>query len=465
MAIKAKKQAYKRKDCGDTNTSALTEKKKKRAYRRNDCIIGTDTPAVMEKKKSAYRRKKCLPHDLIVEEILTRLPVTSLLKSVRVSKLWYNSIHNDHKHLTYSHFLQSQKQPQVIFSLLNVRSGFQPNTDDTSYACHFFKFTAGNYSYDHVLRFDKFRNALTHPHMWELVGYCNGLPCMAEVGHYSTRYMILDPNRDDFLYIFYPASVGICTPNAHIICHGFGFDPSANEYKLASIFRTAENELNFVVFTLGTKSWRNITAVTTPMSAHGGRPIIKLRSPTGSDKSAIFCATSSSRSSGCLVWKIIATLGGAGTNHIQHDVNNEMEMLLLFNLHDEKFQFIQLPAKSTTDEQKKNLLVDYPHLLEFKGSPCIARIEKLPGNISDYPHRCRDDHQGSSNCCCCCCKVHLYVLKDKVEQAWVKEESFDVCVNSTPRFLRELGTLAPDPCCFCFGSTTTPPTRIFSFSD
>ncbi|XP_026440899.1 uncharacterized protein LOC113339897 [Papaver somniferum] len=128
-----------------------------------------------------------------------------------------------------------------------------------------------------------------------------------------------------------------------------------------------------------------------------------------------------------------------------------------------KFEFIQLPAKSTIDKQK-NSLVDYPHLLEFKGSPCIARIEKISGNGSDYPHRCRDDHQGSSNCCCCC-KVHLYVLKDKVKQAWIKEESFDVCVNSSPRFLRELGTLAPDPCCFCLSSTTTPPTHIFSFSD
>ncbi|RZC90524.1 hypothetical protein C5167_029657 [Papaver somniferum] len=199
-----------------------------------------------------------------------------------------------------------------------------------------------------------------------------------------------------------------------------------------------------------------------------GRHITKIRVPTGSDKSAIFC-TSSSSSSGCLAWKVIVPLGGAGSNSIQHEDsnavnNNEMEMLLSFNLHDEKFQFIQLPAKRTTDEQKKNLLVDYPHLLEFKGSPCIARIEKVSANGSDYSHRFRVDHQ-SISCCCCCCKVHLYRLKDNVNQVWVNEESFGVRINSTRAWKGEVGHLAPEPCCFCFGSTTTPPTRICSFSD
>ncbi|RZC59856.1 hypothetical protein C5167_007160 [Papaver somniferum] len=333
-----------------------------------------------------------------MEEILTRVPVPTLLISVLVSKLWYNSIHNDHKRLTYSHFLQSQKQPQVILRLSNVRAAVDTKTGDANYGCHFFKITTGLYSHDNVLRFEKFRTTLTQPYIWELVGYCNGLPCMAQV-----------------------ASIGKLSSNAHIVCHGFGFDSLANEYKL-------------------------------------------IRAPTRSDKSGIFCTTSN----GCLVWKIITTLGGAGSNSIQHDnsnaVNNEMEMLMSFNLHDEEFQFIHLPTKSATDEQQKHLLVYYPHLLEFKGSPCVARIEKSLGNGSDYPHRCRDDDHGSSSCCCCC-KVHLYILKDKVKQMWVKEEGFDVRTSSTSTWLGHLGHLAPDPCCFCFGSTTTPPTRIFSFSD
>ncbi|XP_026427489.1 uncharacterized protein LOC113323404 [Papaver somniferum] len=294
-----------------------------------------------------------------------------------------------------------------------------------------------------------------------MVGYCHGLPCIAAMDRYltATASMISDPNRKDFLLI-YPAV------SAPIIYHGFGFDRSANKYKLVSIFRTSQIELNFVVYTLGTKSWRNITATSTPISGLGGGPVTNIRAPPDSDKSAIYCAPSI----GCLVWKIIATLGGAGSNDIEHDnsnaVSNEMEMLLLFNLHNEKFQFIQLPANITTGEQQNHLLVDYPHLLEFKGSPCIALVEKISGNGIVYPHRCCGDHQGSGGscccCCCCCCKVHLYVLKDNVKQVWVKEESFDVRISSTPTCSRKL---APEPCCFCFSSTTTPPTRIYSFSD
>ncbi|XP_026441095.1 uncharacterized protein LOC113340086 isoform X2 [Papaver somniferum] len=401
-----KKRTYKRKDCRgdmpavkkkriDTNTSTAIENKRK------DCH-GTDTPTVTEKNKRAYRRKKYLPHDLIMEEILTKLPVPTLLTSVLVSRLWDDD--------------GVVQKPQ--------------------YGCHFFRFDTEMFKGKrNILQFDRFRGRALGRGIFEM-------------GRFS-------------LYLSSSQSWERHLQNPHHLPR-LWVDPSANEYKLVSIFCTPQKELNLLVFTLGTKSWRNVTATTTPVL---GRPVLKIRVPTGSDKSAIFCTTSSS-SSGYLVWKILVTLGGAGSHHIQPDnsnvVNNEIEMLLSFNLHDDKICFIQLPAKRTTEEQQKHLLVDYPHILEFMGSPCIARIEKRSGKGSDYPHIFRDGHQGigsSNSCCCCCCKVHLYVLKDKVKQVWVKEESFEVCTNSTPNYV------TPDPCCFCFGSTTTtPPTRIFSFS-
>ncbi|RZC91392.1 hypothetical protein C5167_027455 [Papaver somniferum] len=309
-----KKRTYKRKDCRgdmpavkkkriDTNTSTAIENKRK------DCH-GTDTPTVTEKNKRAYRRKKYLPHDLIMEEILTKLPVPTLLTSVL-------------------------KRPKVILSLLNVRDD-DGVVQKPQYGCHFFRFDT-----------EMFKGKI-------------------------------------FSVSFIQPKLGKASP-----------EPASSATAL-------------------------------------GRPVLKIRVPTGSDKSAIFCTTSSS-SSGYLVWKILVTLGGAGSHHIQPDnsnvVNNEIEMLLSFNLHDDKICFIQLPAKRTTEEQQKHLLVDYPHILEFMGSPCIARIEKRSGKGSDYPHIFRDGHQGigsSNSCCCCCCKVHLYVLKDKVKQVWVKEESFEI---------------------------------------
>ncbi|XP_026423245.1 uncharacterized protein LOC113319187 [Papaver somniferum] len=183
-----------------------------------------------------------------------------------------------------------------------------------------------------------------------------------------------------------------------------------------------------------------------PVSYHG-HPIIRLKAATSSDKSAIFCNSSS----GCLVWKIVATMareGGDEHNNV-NDNNNEMEieMLLLFNLHDEKFQFIRLPTKSPADEQQKQLLVDYPHLLEFKGYPCIASLEKGFGNGSDdYCHRrCRDHHDSTS-----CCKVHMYILKDNVKQVWVKQESLDV--RMTSHGMSYIGIRTLDPAVFALAA-------------
>ncbi|XP_026426531.1 uncharacterized protein LOC113322616 [Papaver somniferum] len=265
-----------------------------------------------------------------------------------------------------------------------------------------------------------------------------------------------------------------CTPivkqrrnNAQIICHGFGFDSLANEYKLVSVYRTSQKELNLIVFTLGTKSWRDVTAASTPISVHG-LPITRVRAATGKDKQAIFC---SNYGGGCLVWKITVGKGGGGGGGRggggAEGNNNEMEMLLLFNLHDEKFQFIQVQSKGTTGEEQKQSLFDYPHPLEFKGYPCIARIEKSSGNNGSDCYNPVRHHRHGSGSCCCCCKVHLYIFKDNVKQVWVKEESLDVCVKPLhhDEYWPIISHQAPDPCCFCFGSTTTPPTRIFSFSD
>ncbi|KAI3840959.1 hypothetical protein MKW92_031362, partial [Papaver armeniacum] len=68
-------------DLTTNTTMAVMEMKQKTAHKRKDCGGDTtNTTTVMEiKKKRAYRRKKYLPHDLIVEEILTRLPVPTLL--------------------------------------------------------------------------------------------------------------------------------------------------------------------------------------------------------------------------------------------------------------------------------------------------------------------------------------------------------------------------------------------------
>lgn len=73
-------------------------------------------------------------------------------------------------------------------------------------------------------------------------------------------------------------------------------------------------------------------------------------------------------------------------------------------------------------------------------------------------HNCNDQ---SNSCCCCGFIVPLYILKDKVKQAWIKGETLSLQI-------KELDFL-PAPLCCYFDTTTataiTPPTRIMSFSD
>lgn len=66
--------------------------------RKTTSSITASTSTVI-KKKRVYRKRKHIHHDLIMEQILTKVPVKDLLRCVTVSKSWYNSIHND-KRLT-----------------------------------------------------------------------------------------------------------------------------------------------------------------------------------------------------------------------------------------------------------------------------------------------------------------------------------------------------------------------------
>ncbi|XP_026386885.1 uncharacterized protein LOC113282154 [Papaver somniferum] len=131
-------------------------------------------------------------------------------------------------------------------------------------------------------------------------------------------------------------------------------------------------------------------------------------------------------------------------------------MLLSIDLHKEKIRFVQLPAECTLTAANERQYLAVDHLLEFKGYPCIARSERIIiSNNDHYGHRC--NYQ--TGVCCCCCKVHMYVLKDKEKQIWIREENFDVQIKSQEGFLQY-------PLCWYFdASAATTPTRILAFSD
>ncbi|XP_026455798.1 uncharacterized protein LOC113356793 [Papaver somniferum] len=198
-----------------------------------------------------------------------------------------------------------------------------------------------------------------------------------------------------------------------------------------------------MVYTLGTCSWRK--ADSSPLVAGADSSGIGM----SFSRSAIFVG-------GFLFWRIF-------TRGVDNGEETR-EMLLLFDLHDENFQFVRIPAECalmTTAERMQ--VVD--HLLVIKGSPCVVVFEKLL--LTNGHHVNHHQQQRNSPlcccCCCCCCKIHLYVLKDIVKQVWVKE-TIDVCTTTFSSL--SSSWLSPAKfCCCCLDGTASPPTRILSAFD
>ncbi|XP_026433658.1 uncharacterized protein LOC113331114 [Papaver somniferum] len=257
--------------------------------------------------------------------------------------------------------------------------------------------------------------------------------------------VVVNPTRSQTLTFSYVTPTG----GYIYLCHGFGFDSLSQVYKAVIVFNSKDNEeFLCMIITLGTCSWRNVVTKTSEMSPPPGSSSpfpsrMVTRVSRSFCRSATFCG-------GDLLWRT--------TNEVDNDC--EIEMLLSFDLHREKIHFIRLPAECTLTPATMNAhqYLGVDHLLEFKGYPCIARSEKIMLSNSDHcGHHC--GYQSNFGCCCCC-KVHMYILKDKLNQVWVREETFDVQIKG------QEGLLTGPLCCY-FDSTSavTPPTHILTLSD
>ncbi|RZC51145.1 hypothetical protein C5167_019567 [Papaver somniferum] len=436
--------------------------------------------------------KNLVPEELMVDNVLTRLPAWALVRCGYVSKLWCNSIFNDTKFAARHFALQENKN--LVFNLLNV------DIDGGKGVCIFN--LQDNYKgrdYDDSVFIDiRLLMGINFSKATELVGYCNGLACLRTGGDKGCGGMdVLNPVRGEALVLNYL----IPRTGTEYLCHGFGFDSLSKEYKVVIIYTTRRmNTLNFqeeeeqvfvcMIITLGTNSWRTKVTRNSDISPPPGSSPFPKRMVTKAwkkdQRSATLCG-------GDLFWRITnykhgiiindtgvgningdpndmggggdyingVPNGGGNINGVPNDNNNEIEeMLLSFDIHNEKIQFIRLPTRQTTtmSTDRHHITLDH-HLLEFKGYPCVARSEKILVNNKYHHHRRRNCDTDKGNFCCCIFKVHLYILEDKVKQVWVKESRFMITLKKE--------ALLPPPYSSFFEATTTttPPTRILGLSD
>ncbi|XP_065862813.1 F-box/kelch-repeat protein At3g23880-like [Euphorbia lathyris] len=187
---------------------------------------------------------ECLPAE-VVESILWRLPVESIIKCRCVCKSWYSLISTAN---FISNHLRNNNNTQTVLH--------QRKIYDKSEGCLLF-FDNQNY----------FRAMLLHlPHparLIRIVESCNGLICFSIGRNYVNdndivKFVVCNPSIAHFLTISLPQYM-VC-PVAYNWCiFGFGFDERSRDYKIL-VIRTHGLVGNGIIYSLNSNSWSAITS-------------------------------------------------------------------------------------------------------------------------------------------------------------------------------------------------------------
>ncbi|KAI3893256.1 hypothetical protein MKX03_019091 [Papaver bracteatum] len=309
-----------------------------------------------------------LPIELILE-FLSRLPIKSLMRLSCTSKYLHNSI-NQNPHFARSHLINhSQKNPYLVLYVNCITAENPPKLYKNLF---------------HPWDVHSDRNDNHDVNVRNFLGYCNGLICFAKLFGKTAFVDVWNFTTNELLRIIPP------TVRISLLSRGFGFDSLNN--KLVFMFNTGS--CRCLVYTFGSKScWKDFDVPEKKATSVQGTFI-----PYGGG--------------GALFW-----------------MTWDPGMILMFDLHQDKFQYIRMPLERIEYRTRKGLF-------ECKGFLGVAILIR----------------SGSSTTLE---KVHLKIYKDN--QAWVKE-TFDISPYSIPfsgnfRFISSSDQVLlywMDPNCFQF---------------
>ena len=182
-----------------------------------------------------------LPHDLVVEEILTRLPGKSLMRFKSVSKLWCSII--DDPRFCQAHRARSRARPTLLLVC--------PNIDDKlAYFYSTQTLRVSTSTWELLYQFNKYtgRGGVTD--------VVNGLFCLFR----GNRVWICSLYADQDIML--PPSSLIQYPNCN---YYFGYDCVSKKYKLLKVCAVRDRDGEYIpgseceILTLGKdQSWRYI---------------------------------------------------------------------------------------------------------------------------------------------------------------------------------------------------------------
>ncbi|KAL3506684.1 hypothetical protein ACH5RR_032066 [Cinchona calisaya] len=188
-----------------------------------------------------------LPQELIVD-ILTRLPIKSLLKFRCVSKTWLSLISSPH--FIKSHLMNSTKSNNHAHHSLLLAPIDAPTE---LYTCSLYSVL---YEKSPV---NAFKIQLPWQSMYprlSFVGCCNGMFCLSE-GH--DNLILLNPSTRKYKIL--PNS-GVDLRKFRYLTYGFGYDESNDDYKVVEVGCFCRYGMNYQtvvnIYSLRTNSWRRI---------------------------------------------------------------------------------------------------------------------------------------------------------------------------------------------------------------
>ncbi|XP_074284020.1 F-box/kelch-repeat protein At3g23880-like [Silene latifolia] len=216
-------------------------------------------PPIARKKKQVNELLSYISDDLIIEEILTRLPVKSVLRFKSVSKQWYTTLSSSdfaNAHLNKSPFFH----PSAPLNTLFIKSGknyYLSYTDDP---------ISGNFE-DNLVKLDS--ELWVENERLVLTGCCNGLVCLTAI---SKKYFIIwnPATRKTHKY----QSDGCLNLSGSVI-NGFGYSSSVDDYKYVHIVRDFGKQCNsgVYIFSLRENKWRKFD-FDHDVTFQIGRPVI-----------------------------------------------------------------------------------------------------------------------------------------------------------------------------------------------
>ncbi|XP_074283800.1 F-box protein CPR1-like [Silene latifolia] len=201
-------------------------------------------------KKQVIEQQSYLFDDLIIQEILTRLPIKSILRFKSVSKQWYSTLSSSD--FANAHLLKSPlAYPSAPVDTLFIKSGknyylFSYNDDQIS----------GNFE-DNLVKLDVDRGFEKFD--VELTGSCNGLVCLTpSSGKYFFLWNPATRKMHKYEPDVYVKRIDAETTIRHVIC-GFWYASSVDDYKFVRLLKRSfgTDDTNCIdhIFSLRENKW------------------------------------------------------------------------------------------------------------------------------------------------------------------------------------------------------------------